>query len=97
MTLDTKIFDIASHLDNEDIIAEYLNEAIATSELPVLLEAIGHVARARGMSGIATETGLQRVGLYKSLSPDGNPQLSTFIDVIAAIGIGIEFVPVRTD
>jgi len=45
------------------------------------------VARAKGMSQVASETGLSREQLYRSLSEDGNPTLKTTIAVMKALGL----------
>ncbi|MGY8905554.1 MAG: addiction module antidote protein [Burkholderiales bacterium] len=49
--------------------------------------ALGAIARARGMSQLARDTGLAREGLYKALSPDGNPEFATVMKVIKALGL----------
>jgi probable addiction module antidote protein len=49
--------------------------------------ALGDIARAKGMSQIARETGLGRESLYKAFSPDGNPEFSTVLKVVRALGL----------
>ena len=49
--------------------------------------ALGNIARARGMSQLARKTGLTREGLYKALSPGGNPEFGTVMKVIRALGL----------
>ncbi|MDP1885657.1 addiction module antidote protein, partial [Polaromonas sp.] len=49
--------------------------------------ALGDIARARGMSQLARDTGLAREGLYKALSPEGNPEFATVMKVIKALGL----------
>ena len=78
-------FDVADYLDNPEIIAEYLSEAFLTADQGLIADAIGNVARAKGMSGIAQNTGLSREGLYKSFSVDGNPELSTTVKVLDSL------------
>lgn len=56
--------------------------------------ALGDIARARGMSQLARDTGLAREGLYKALSPDGNPEFATVMKVIKALGLKLS---VQTD
>lgn len=49
--------------------------------------ALGDIARAKGMSQIARETGLARENLYKALSPEGNPEFATVLKVVKALGL----------
>jgi probable addiction module antidote protein len=56
----TTEFDPANYLDNEDVIAEYLNLALASGDTDLLLSAIGDVAKAKGMAQTALDTGLGR-------------------------------------
>jgi probable addiction module antidote protein len=70
-------FDAADYLNSPDAIAAYLSEAFETGDEKFIAEALGTVARARSMSGVARKTGLSREGLYKSLSQQGRPELST--------------------
>lgn len=58
-------FDIAEYLDNKEIVAEYLSQILADGDMDELLEALGNIAKAKGMSQIASETGLGRESLYK--------------------------------
>jgi len=75
-------FDVADYLDSPDAIAAYLSEAFETGDDKFIAEALGTVARAKGMSGVARETGLSRESLYKSLSNQGSPELSTAMKVL---------------
>lgn len=78
-------FDAAEYLDSPDVIAEYLSEAFLTGDEKFIADAIGNVARAKGMSGIAKETGLNRESLYKSLSTQGSPELGTAMKVLDSL------------
>jgi probable addiction module antidote protein len=84
---------MAEYLENEDDIAYYL-ETTAEEDIALLPAALGTVARARGMSELARSTGLSREALYKSLSADGNPTLSTLKKVLDAYGVRISLAPV---
>jgi probable addiction module antidote protein len=59
----------------------------------VVAAALGDIARAKGMTQVARDTGLGRESLYKALSPDGNPELSTLLKVVAALGLQLRAVP----
>ena len=79
-------FDIAEYLDNDEVIAEYLNSALEEGDIDDLIAALGHVARARGMAKIAADTGLSRPSLYKALTRGSKPQFETIMRVIKALG-----------
>jgi probable addiction module antidote protein len=83
----TKAFDTASYLETDEDIAAYMTEALASGEAAVVAHALGTVARARGMSRVAHDTGLSRESLYRALSADGNPELATVLRIIQAIGL----------
>ena len=92
----TSQFDITDYLDNDEMIAEYLNTALEDGDEKALIVAIGHVAKAIGMTKIAEETGLSRPSLYKALSEDSKPQFSTILKVLRAIGGNIQINPLPT-
>jgi probable addiction module antidote protein len=89
MRLRTKKYDVANYLDSDEMIAAYLDAAFESSDTSRIAEALGDVARARGMTKIARATGLAREQLYKTLSPQGKPELSTVLKVMAAFGGGL--------
>ncbi len=84
-TMTTK-FDVADYLDTKELQDGYL-EAVAKENDPAeLIKAIKTVARAKGMSKTANDAGITREGLYKALSPDGNPAFYTVWQILASIG-----------
>ena len=89
MSLKTKKYDVANYLDSDEMIAVYLDAAFESGDLSRIAEALGDVARARGMTKIAKATGLAREQLYKTLSAEGKPELSTVLKVMAAFGGGL--------
>jgi len=92
--MDTSKFDIADYLDSNEMIAEYLNAALEEGDEGEILMAIGHVAKAIGMTKIAEETGMSRPSLYKALSDGASPQFSTILKVLRAIGGQIRVSPI---
>lgn len=88
-----KPFDIVEHLDNEAVIAEYLSAILADGDQDELLEAIGQVARARGMTDLARDAGLGRESLYKALKPGSQPRFHTMVKVLHALGVDLQAVP----
>lgn len=93
MPLETRPFDPASYLDSEAGIAAYMSEALDTGDAGFIADALGVVARARGMSQVARDAGLSRESLYRALSPDGNPELSTVLRVVQALGLRLSVKP----
>lgn len=87
MALKTTKFDVAEFLGSEDAIAEYLTDALELGDPAYFNHAVGTVARARGMTQIAKETGIKREALYRALSETGNPQYTTMHAVLKALGV----------
>jgi probable addiction module antidote protein len=83
----TKRWDPAEHLETEEDMAAYLEAALDDGDPVLIAAAVGDIARAQGMSQIARKTGLGRESLYKALSPDGNPEFSTVLKVVRALGL----------
>ena len=94
--METTKFDIADYLDNKEMIAEYLNTVLEEGDNSDIIIAIGHVAKAIGMTKIAEETGMSRPSLYKALSEVAKPQFGTIMKVLKAIGGQIQINPSRT-
>lgn len=95
MPLDTKPWDVAEHLPDEAAIAAYIEAVIEDGDPALLAAAIGDIARARGMAQIAKETGRSRESLYRALSEKGNPELSTLMAVLKALGLQLSVKPSR--
>ena len=93
MTTRTKPFDAADYLESDEDIAGYLTEALATRDTAVIARALGAVARARGMTRIARETGLSRESLYRALSAEGNPEFATVLRIFEAMGLRLTAEP----
>ena len=83
----TKVWDPAEHLVTETDMAMYLEAALNEGDPRVIAAALGDIARAKGMTQIAKQTGLGRESLYIALSVDGNPEFSTIMKVISALGL----------
>jgi len=88
------VFDAADYLDSEEVIAEYLNVALASEDPDLVLQAIADVAKVRGMAQLAKDTGLGRESLYKSLAPGAKPRYDTVLKVIRALGVELHAAPV---
>ena len=83
----TKLYDSTEYLETTKDMAAYLEAALEDGDPRVIVHALGNIARARGMSQIARDTGLGRESLYKALSPEGNPEFATVLKVVRALGI----------
>ena len=83
-------FDIAQYLDNKEVIAEYLSQILAEGDMDELLEALGNIAKAKGMSQIASETGLGRESLYKTFRKGTKPQFDTIMKILGSLGVKIQ-------
>jgi probable addiction module antidote protein len=89
-------FEISDYLDNKEMVAAYLNTALEEGNNQDVLNAIGHVAKAIGMTKIAAATGLSRPSLYKALSTGAKPQFETIMKVLKAIGGQVSIQSVST-
>jgi len=85
--LKTTKWDSAEYLKTDEDIALYLEACLEEDDPALVTHALGVIARARGMTQIARETGLGRESLYRALSPEGNPEFSTVMKVMKALGI----------
>lgn len=83
-------FDIAEYLDNKEMIAEYLSQILQDGNMDELFEAIGNIAKAKGMSLIAAETGLGRESLYKTFQAGSKPRFETVMKVLHSLGVNIK-------
>jgi probable addiction module antidote protein len=87
MTKGFTTFDASEYIEGDEGARAFLEDAMETNDAAFIASAIGEVARAKGMSAIAKETGMSRESLYRALSGDGNPQLSTVLKVLEAMGL----------
>jgi len=82
-------FDAADYLDNEETIAAYLTAALEDPDPDAFLVAVKAVARARGMTQLAKDSGLGRESLYKALPPGVKPRYETVMKVVRALGVNL--------
>jgi len=83
-------FDPTELLKSDEAIQIFLDDAFETGDATYIANALGVVARAKGMTKLSRETGLAREHLYKSLSPAGNPTLETMLAVLNALGFRLK-------
>lgn len=84
---DLPVFDAADYLESEEACAQYLSIVMEDADPALVAAALGDVARARGMTRVANDSGLTREGLYKALSSEGNPSFATVMKVMHAMGL----------
>lgn len=89
------IFDPAEHLKSDQAIADFMAGAFETNDPAYVAHALGIVARAKGMTQIARQTGITREQLYQSFSEQGNPTLKTLLTVMQALGLELSAKPAR--
>jgi probable addiction module antidote protein len=87
------VFDAADYLDTPEAVSAYLDDVFSDGDPRLITHALGVVARAQGMSGIAAKTGISRQGLYKALTADARPEFSTVIGVLGAMGYRLRAEP----
>jgi probable addiction module antidote protein len=87
MAIKTKPFDAAKHFPDDASQIDVITDALASGHAGYIAAALGTVARARGMTAVAGDTGLSRQALHKALSEDGNPTLGTVMKVLDALGL----------
>ena len=91
--LKTSRWDTADYLNTPGQIAGYLEAVLEDGDSSLITLALGHVARSKGMARVARRAGMGRESLYKALSKGGNPQFSTVLKVIEALGLQLRAVP----
>jgi probable addiction module antidote protein len=90
-------FDAAEYLKTEEDMAAYLTVVLEENDASSLAQALGTIARARGMAQIARDSGLGREALYKALRPGAHPRFDTINRVCAALGVKLMVVPVSAN
>lgn len=80
-------FDASEYLGNEEVIAEYLAAALENPNPDVFLAAVADVAKARGISALARESGLTRAGIYRGLASGSTPSFATVMKITRALGV----------
>ena len=87
-------FSAKDHLDTPERMAAFLNAAAAEDDPAFMIKALGIAARAHGMTDVAQQTGKSRENLYRALSETGNPEATTMLGVIKALGLRMEVAPI---
>lgn len=80
-------FEVSRYLDNEEMIAEFLTACLEDPNPDMFLGALGEVAKARGVTQLAKDTGLSRESLYKTFSAGTKPRFETIVKITNALGV----------
>ena len=83
----TRAYDSADYIDSPEAVVAFLDAALEHGDAQIIAATLGDIARSKGMAMIAARTGLAREALYKSLSAEGNPRLTTLLGVLKAMGL----------
>ena len=83
-------YDPADYIKTKEAVIAHLEVAVEENDPDFLLRTIGHIARSKGMTKLAKELGIDRVGLYKSLAPDGNPSFKTVFKLLDLLGLRLK-------
>jgi len=86
----TNDFDISQYLDSKEMIAEYLSQVLEDGDMNELLSAIGHIAKAKGMTQVSKDTGLGRESLYKTFAKGSTPKFETVLKVLNSFGVKLK-------
>lgn len=88
-------FDPAEYIKTEEDVAAYLTAIMAENDPSLLAAALGDIARARGMSEIASASGITREALYKALRPNAEPRFDTISRVCNVLGVKLVAQPIH--
>lgn len=87
MKTELRPHDPTRYLETDQDIAEFLDAVLENDDPAVIADTIGIVARARGMTQLARDTGLSRESLYRALNREGNPEFATIVKVLRTFGV----------
>ena len=93
MALETTRFDVRNYIRSHDDQTGYLDAALEDGDPALIAAAIGDIARARGASQFARESGLSRETIYKVFRPGGNPKLDTIAKAVKVLGLRLALAP----
>ena len=86
-------WDPADDIETKEDVIALLEAALEENDSDFLLRAIGYIARSRGMAQLAKQLNLDRKGLYKSFSPEGNPSFKTVFNLLGLLGLELKVEP----
>jgi len=96
MKTKTVPWDSSSALRSNEEIAAYIDAVLEDGDPTLLAHALGVVARAKGMTDLAKETGMGRESLYKALTPGAKPRYHTMLKLLHALGVKLSASPTHS-
>lgn len=93
--MNTTEINASEYLQFEDDVIAYISATLEDGNVNLISEALGDIAKSKGMSEIAARTGLSRTSLYKTLSGNGDPELGTILKVVNALGYRLQLEPIN--
>jgi probable addiction module antidote protein len=91
--IEATIYRTEDYLETTEDVAAYLEAAFEDGDPQLICEALGNIARSKGMSEIAERAGRSRASLYKALSPEGHPEFATVVNVLHAFDLQLTVTP----
>ena len=85
-------FDISKYLNNKEIISQYLSQILSDGDMDEFIFALGNIAKAKGMSKVADDTGLGRESLYKTFNKGSKPKFETITKIMSSFGVTLQAV-----
>ncbi len=86
MTIETLPWDPIQHLTTDAARKAYLEAAFADGDPKLIAAALGDIARSKGVTALAKESGLSRDAIYKTFRAEGNPTLGSVSKLASALG-----------
>ena len=83
-------FDISAYLDDDEVIQEYITQVLDDGNMDEILEALGNIAKAKGIAKVAEKAGLSRTSLYRVFEKDSKPRFETILKVLSSMNIKLE-------
>ncbi|RCW20218.1 putative addiction module antidote protein [Ciceribacter lividus] len=93
MATETIPFDASEFFADAEAQAALLTDAFESGNAAYIANALGIIAKAKGMTRVAREAGVTREALYKALSERGDPKFSTILGVARALGLKLTVTP----
>lgn len=93
--IETTPWDSAKYLQSDEAVESYLQDAFDSGDTAEVADALGVIARVKGMTKIAEQAGLSRTALYRTLSAEGRPELSTLLKVMRAMNLRLTPVTIK--
>lgn len=95
MPTNTRPFEASEFMETKEDVLAYLTVLIEEEDPSFFMACVADIAKSKGMTQVAADAGLSRAGLYKALKPDSEPQWSTVVSILRALGLGLSIKPLE--